>query len=66
MHINALAVYIIMDVYTLLKGAVLPKVWRKFQTPSSRSECVGHKSMKGVLAGLSSHCHAESRDIKPD
>lgn len=66
MHIKAVAVYIIMGVYTLLKGAVLPKVLRKFQTPSSRSECVRYRSIRGLLAGLSSHFHAESRDIKPD
>jgi len=66
MHINAVALYIIMGVCTLLNGSVLSKVWRKFQTPSSRSECVGYKSTTDVLAGLSSHYCTESRDIKPD
>jgi hypothetical protein len=64
LHVNAVALYIIMGVYTLLKEAVLPKVGRKFQIPSSRSEGVGYKSITGMLAGLSSHCHAESGDIK--
>jgi hypothetical protein len=66
MHINAVALFIIMGVHTLWKGTVLPKVWRKFQSPSTRSGCVGYKTIRGMLAGLSSHCHAESRDIIPD
>jgi hypothetical protein len=56
-----------MGVYTLLKGAVLSKVPRKFQFRFSRSECVGYtSSTRGMLAGVSSHSHAESLDIKPD
>jgi len=66
MHINAVALYIIMGVCPLLNATGLPKVWRGFQTPSSRSECVGYKSTGSVLAGLSSYCYTESYDIKPD
>ena len=50
MHINAAALYIIMGVYTLLKRVVLPKVWRKFHTPSSRSDCVGDKNLRGYIS----------------
>jgi len=64
MHINAVTVYIIMGVNTLLKGAVSSKEQRKFQTRSSRSESVGYKSsIRGMLVLLSSHRHAESLDI---
>ena len=66
MHIKAVAFYIIMGVYTLFKTTVLPKVLRKFQAPSSSFERLGYKSTRDMSAELSSHCHAEPRDIKPD